>query len=150
MQKDHMSFCTIITYHQVSNLVVACIYILEQCLQVCATFLLWPNFVSPPSALALDKYAVSCGEGGEWEKMLMFPVEHGHPPQAASALSLFVISFPMAKDKGQRTYEEHAFLMWHPHQIHHSGLNWMTMMFYFSSNYRNTVQQGKCKLWRTV
>lgn len=65
----------------------------------------------PPSALALDKYVVSCGEAREWERMLMFPVEHGDPPQAASALSLFVISFPMAKDKGQRTYEEHAFLM---------------------------------------
>lgn len=49
--------------------------------------------------------------------------------------------FPMAIDKGQRTYEEHAFLMWHPHQIHHSGLSRMPMTLCSSSNYRETEEQ---------
>lgn len=56
--------------------------------------------------------------------------------------------FPMAKDKGQRTYEEHAFLMWHPHQIHHSGLSRMPRTLYSSSNYSETSPQYECKLWR--
>lgn len=56
--------------------------------------------------------------------------------------------FPMAKDKGQRTYEEHAFLMWHSHQIHHSGLSRMPMTLYSSSNYSETMQQYECKPWR--
>lgn len=56
--------------------------------------------------------------------------------------------FPMAKDKGQRTYEEHAFLMWHSHQIHHSGLSRMPMTLCSSSNYSETTQQYECKPWR--
>lgn len=56
--------------------------------------------------------------------------------------------FPMAKDKGQRTYEEHAFLMWHAHQIHHSGLSRMPMTLYSSSNYSQTMQQYEYKPWR--
>lgn len=56
--------------------------------------------------------------------------------------------FPMAKDKGQRTYEEHAFLMWHSHQIHHSGLSRMPMTLYSSSNYSETMQQYECSPWR--
>lgn len=56
--------------------------------------------------------------------------------------------FPMAIDKGQRTHEEHAFLMWHPHQTHHSGLSRMPMTLCSSSNYRQAKQQCACKLWR--
>lgn len=56
--------------------------------------------------------------------------------------------FLMAEDKGQRTYEEHAFLMWHPHQIHHSGLSRMPMTLYSSSNYSETMHQYECKPWR--
>lgn len=56
--------------------------------------------------------------------------------------------FPMAKDKGQRTYEEHAFLMWHPHQIHHSGLSRMPMTLYSTSNYSETMHQYEWKPWR--
>lgn len=54
----------------------------------------------------------------------------------------------MAKDKGQRTYEEHAFLMWHSHQIHHSRLSGMPMMLSSLSNYTETMQQYECKPWR--
>lgn len=104
-----MSFCTIITHHQVILLLLAFISLSNVYKSVQPFFCDPISF--PPSVLALDKYAVSCGEGREWEKMLMFPVEHRDPPQAASALSLFVICFPMAKDKGQRMHEEHAFLM---------------------------------------
>lgn len=56
--------------------------------------------------------------------------------------------FPMAKDKGQRTYEEHAFLMWHSHQIHHSGPSRMPMTLYSSPNYSQTAKQYECKPWR--
>lgn len=56
--------------------------------------------------------------------------------------------FPMAKDKGQRTYEEHAFLMWRPHQIHHRGLSRMSMIFSSSCNRRETIQQYEWKLLR--
>lgn len=61
---------------------------------------------------------------------------------------LMCLLFPMAIDKGQRTYEEHAFLMWHPHQIHHIGLSRMPMTLCSSSNYRETKQQYEWKLWR--
>lgn len=48
------------------------------------------------------------------EKRLMFPVKQSDPPPAPVAGVLIChkrVLFPTGKDKGQRTYEEHAFLM---------------------------------------
>lgn len=117
-----------------------------------ATFLLWPNFPFP---------SISPGSwqmhGLMWrrqtEKREVADVSCQIERSTSGTISAVLIChkcplFPMAKDKGQRTYEEHAFLMWHSHQIHHSGLSRMPMTLYSSSNYSETMQQYECKPWR--
>lgn len=110
-------------------------------------FLLWPSFSSPYMS------HVSCVGDIKRRRWFLANRERERERSTSGSVSSVLIChkcplFPMAKDKGQRTYEEHAFLMWHPHQIHHSGLNRMPMTLYSSCNYRETMQQYERKLWR--
>lgn len=105
----------------------------------------------PPSARAVDKCLVSCGGGRHGEEVADASCRTERSTSGSVSAVLICHKcppFPMAKDKGQRTYEEHAFLMWHSHQIHHSGLSRMPMTLYSSSNYSEATRQYECKPWR--
>lgn len=141
-----------INIYQVRNVRFCLDFLSEWCPLVYAAFSIVTQFPPPPpSARAVDKCLVSCGGGRHGEEVADASCRTERSTSGSVSAVLICHKcppFPMAKDKGQRTYEEHAFLMWHSHQIHHSGLSRMPMTLYSSSNYSEATRQYECKPWR--